>query len=404
MREGFSYNQDDESAGNEARGQNAQRKGETFDRFKVFLGDLFRTKDRPEQAQDTNERSVEKRSRFARAWRRLFRARVAETEPVTGEQPRARSGLFFEMQTTREAGTDQAPATETPAEPTEATERPAMPAAEAPLTQGPVNEAYEPAAPEQPNDGTAEVPMQQAPQPHEQASAHAQEQTVLPTMVYREARPGTEARLRQVTTTAEQAEKKAKKAQKEAVQAVKTVEKSASKAPESVAQAVQAEKVFAPKAPEKAPKAPEQKRAAKEVLKHAMQKVETSKQPSTPEVKISFKKEEIYNVRPEVQAVVEKLEAQETNEKAYELSHEHKDLDKQAAVSMALLQQQADDHAKAAAAVLAQATKQQAAQLAAKQAKNKATAPLQLAQTAAVGGFIALVVVIAIIFAVLLIK
>ena len=200
--------------------------------------------------------------------------------------------------------------------------------------------------------------------------------------------------------------KNANKAQIEAAQAVKTVEKAVANAPERVVQDVRAEKVTAPKSPEKAPEVHEQKRAAKEVLKHAMQKAETGKLPTTPEVKRSFKKEEIYNVRPEVQAVVEKLEAKETNEKAYELSHEHKDLDKQATAQWALLQQQADDHAKAAAAVLARATKEQAAQLAAAQAKSKT--PLFGSSTGqnnlAVGAFVSLVVLFAIILMILLIK
>lgn len=117
--------------------------------------------------------------------------------------------------------------------------------------------------------------------------------------------------------------------------------------------------------------------------------------------------EKLYGVSKEVKEVVEKLEQAEVNEISYELSHEHKDLDKQAANQWAQLQQQAEEQAKAAAAALAQAQKSVAASSSALQTQVKKQAPAHVLQSytqALIAGVTTAIILFAIILVILLIK
>ena len=74
----------------------SEHRPDTVDRFKRFLGDLFKPKEKSTEENDEDaEGRSEKRGRFARAWRRLFRGTVAKTETIDEGAPKR--GLFFEL-------------------------------------------------------------------------------------------------------------------------------------------------------------------------------------------------------------------------------------------------------------------------------------------------------------------
>lgn len=94
-------------------------------------------------------------------------------------------------------------------------------------------------------------------------------------------------------------------------------------------------------------KSPEAARRAAKTIIETLPKQEAGQQ--------EFTQERIYNVTPDLKKFVEKHEVNEANEKANELSHEHKDMDKQ---SWTAMQQAAYEQSQANAAALAAAQQQ----------------------------------------------
>lgn len=449
MAEGYSYKPIDENdATAPAEKALASKSTEAVDKFKVFIGDLFKPKEKTEEDEEDDEESestTEKTGRFSRAWRKLFSTKVVEKQEITdggvanvreetgsNETAPAQNGLFFELARTEDEVTRSADARRTEesdvADASETIDTEPHIAEAAPTIEAEQKPIHEEEL------GVLHIQRDRADQDSRiQEEAHTQETAPARDQYYPGGlTSGERYRLWRAEKDAERAKKEAKTAKKTATSSAKKVDKHIKVAktaerqkPEAVlASTPETVPLVAAAAAERVTRPSVRPEAAKEVMRRSIEKpVERANVTQSERIKTtekqedklpqahekSFEKETVYNVAPEVQKVVEKLEDSETNEIAYELSHEHKDMDKAAASQWALLQQQADDQAKAAASALAAAlakdtslTDKPSSQLPVSSTPANDTSKLYT--QALMGGFIAAVVLFAIILTILLVK
>lgn len=99
MAEGYSYNPDEEKPKTtDEVDPLVVKKPEAVDRFRAFIGEIFKPKESKEKKEEDDEdkESLAKKSRFSRLWRSLFPS-VATQENIAGETVEGpRHGLFFE--------------------------------------------------------------------------------------------------------------------------------------------------------------------------------------------------------------------------------------------------------------------------------------------------------------------
>ncbi len=415
MAEGFSFKPDEEAADTTHETTGAKR-ADTLDRFKLFLGDLFKPKEKQEDEDDDVE-TTGRKGRFARAWKRLFGGAVVERENVeTGQQETApRNGLFFELSPTETRQPDrEQPELEAPVRESisSKTERPVTDTAEAPSSEpmqesehASVGQAEE--ATEEANDTTRfmQEESRRTVVSEQQTDAQERPQEVVRERYYAVGPTALErARMRKLENDQRRLERDVRKA-KDSTEKLdakrRNVEQRTVTPAETREPAQQVRTVEALR-----PVRPEVVRAAKRTVEWVPEPRNIERQPTElKEVpKEAFKAEKIYNVPESVQKVVERIEKDDAKEIAYELSHEHKDLDKQSATALALLQQQADDRAKAALIAMQSAGKTTQSQKNKMQKDAGNSSQQQIYQQAALGGFIAAVVIFAIVLVLLLLK
>lgn len=408
-------------------------------RFKLFLQELFSEKpaekageksaDKKESEDDDEETSKDKKGRFGRAWQMLF-PKVAQKETIEGASVRTGGGLFFERSdvaaettaaevsaesttvtpasTTAEANTtvteapveassvDVAVETSVPEAPTAtlATERPAEHAADTPeptltSTERPAERPRTTTFDRIPDEvvyTTSRAEASPAPQPQVIERSAAPERVVASLNTTERMRQSRiERRQKDIEREVKRTNREAKRQEPDVVytreavvqqntierapvprthtiETIKTVEKPVIKTEVAESETV------AQNGPERQPQ-PEQKRVAEQLL------------------------------HTEIKEVTE-----DSKEIAYELSHEHKDMDKQSAGAWAALQASADAQAKINAAAIA------AAQVAAQQsAQNEADKLAEARQhivykQAITGGFITAVIIIAVIIVMILLQ
>lgn len=348
------------------------RKRSAAEQFKMFIGDLFRSKE--QQDDDDDELSPERRKkrRFARAFSRLFGGRVVQKEEIAedGVATSAR-GIFFEQTPVEASESGQVTAEQETPENSE----PAIEAV-APNNTAPDIETVES------HDGSNSSESNEVP-----ARVLADER-----FAYMSGAAIAERR------RAERAEHRAKRIERDAERLQKKVDRieveqnRASNRTEVVGDARKKTEAIA---------------VRPEMVREAVQRVVESQ----PERKVEQAGRKLdvktaYRLTPELAKKVEQLEDEEAKEKAYELSHEHKDMDKQAANSWAVLQQAADEQAKKNAAALQAATKAASdAALQQKAANQKLAGDYsQLYKRAAATGFTTAAIIIVIIIIMLLVQ
>ncbi len=405
MAEGFSFKPDEEATDTTHETTGAKR-ADTLDRFKLFLGDLFKPKEKQEDEDDDVETSGRK-GRFARAWKRLFGGAVVQRENIeTGQQETTpRNGLFFELSPTETRQPDRerpeavAPVRESVSS---QSERPATDATEA-STSEPVQELEQRTSTQ--TEGSTEESRRSRVESERQANDQERPQEVVRERYYAVGPTALErARMRKLENDQRRLERDVRKA-KDSTEKLDTkrrsVEQRTVTSAETREPAQQVRTVEALR-----PVRPEVVRAAKRNVERVPEARNIERQPTElKEVpKEAFKAEKIYNVPESVQKVVERIEKDDAKEIAYELSHEHKDLDKQSATALALLQQQADDRAKAALISMQNAGKTTQSQKNKMQKDAENSSQQQIYQQAALGGFIAAVVIFAIVLVLLLLK
>ena len=391
-----------------------------------FWQELFKDKSdkkdskESEEDEDDDEETGKKKSRFSRMWSSLF-PKVAQKETVKDsvEAPQPR-GLFFEQTNVEaddssaeqsgelpDAGLTQAEvsAIETPSEvatesPVEHTteEVPERPKVEAPVerpvaavVESPAVETPEP-APRPRTDVYDRVPDEVATLAPERSSTTTERSAAPERVVVGGLSNAERLRLARMERRQKDIERTAKQVKKEVTreqQPQKTVERPPVVVPTErvVYQHSPERPVPSPKTPEKAPQPQQVERIVKQ------ETIETKPEHEQKRVVEELLKTEI------------KETTDDTKEIQYELSHEHKDLDKQSAAAWTALQASADAQAKANAAAIAAAQAASQAGISAQDAQKIAQqAHADLYKKAALSGFVTAVVIIAVIIAMILLK
>ncbi|NBU34400.1 hypothetical protein EBZ38_14545 [bacterium] len=400
-------------------------------RFKLFLQELFSDKSDNKESDDEEEKKKDKKGRFTRAWQKLFPS-VAQKETIEGVAARSGSGLFFERSDVVEppvAGSvlaNKAPHTndQHPADTNESVVARTDPATEqAPDQQRAITEepasTYESAnrSPEPTSSGDEElttVVPEIAPTSTEQsrtvifdrvpdeavaAGSIEAAPTPQPQVIERSAAP--ERVVASLNTTERMRQSRIERRQKDIEHEVKRTNKELKhQEPDVVYQLEKApQNTPVERTPVPKPNSIETvKTVEKPVVKtEIIERTVDIKPESQPKPEQKRVAEEL--LRAEIKEVTE-----DSKEIAYELSHEHKDMDKQAAGAWAALQASADAQAKINAAAIA------AAQAASKQAaQDIGSTPVSSSQNsvykqAITGGFITALVIIALIIVFILIQ
>ena len=425
-------------------------------RFKMFLQELFSEKsdgkspDKKESDDDDEEKSKDKKNRFSRAWQKLF-PKVAQKETVDGK-PNNAGGLFFERDeivedakpvdavegstaTAVEAAesslsAEQAPeqTVETPS--VEATElltaesEPEEAEYVEPTDETSYAEAPEPTV-ETENPVTAERPpsfvYDRAPEEVVTMYSSTPESGYTASAVTTTERAPERVVVGSLTTTERMRQSRMERRQKDIQREVKQTNKQLrDQEPITV---MERERVVQ-KTVERIPQ-PKQPEAQRTEVKNTFERVAQANVQNNPEVKKvieqrpaasevvehTVEKAPEQQPEPEQKRVAEQLlhteivdNGEDTKEIAYELSHEHKDMDKQSAAAWTALQASADEQAKANAAAIA------AAQVATQQAANDEVNKLAEARQGIVykqaitGGFVTAIVIIAIIIMLFLVQ
>lgn len=363
-------------------------------RFKLFLQELFSEKSaEKKEAEEDVEKNKDKKSRFARAWRILFSS-VAQKETVDSAPAASATGLFFERGIVTDAAEhiDHAEQAVVEAQPEQTAAAEAVETPQAPLAE---------AAPERPRTVVYERQPDTVMPSAEAVAAPEAAPAPQPQIIERSAAP--ERVVYSPNTTERIRQARIERRQKDIERDVKNVNREQQRSPEIA------------KTPERVPQPIQQTTEViktKEVIKN-IETLKSVEEPATKQDTIERIVQQNPNQqpKPEQKRVAEQLlhaEIKEVNDEskdiAYELSHEHKDMDKQSAGAWAALQASADAQAKVNAAAIA------AAQAAPFKAANDQTEDLVQARQSVVykkaitGGFVTAIVIIAVLIVLFLIQ
>jgi len=425
MAEGYSYNPDDDESAEIKAPEVLVPKIEPVDRFKNLMSELFRDKKESKADEEEQEDGKEKvrKGRFGRLWSKLFPS-VAQKEDVAEAEPAARRGMFVDM-----VSIDIQPSAEAPSKATAEAPELALPDTEPArmntVEKTPLQETVLPFKTALNEPETANLEQQITAAEAEPEIAQGTEQMAIerppadtdsaPTdrqyYGYGGLTPSERHRLNRLEGRESANEKELKKIHNQ-------VNRDSAKPPVKEAIPINYERSQAQPERTVPPvfRTPEVRR---EAVKHEAVKRESIEQKAELAAEAKWlvtseaaaqKVEELkkaYIAPVEMQKYIEKAESTDTKEIAHELSHEHKDMDKQSTAIWAALQASASATATANAKALADAQTLSVRQSSQDGGAN-VQAPLapknSMYKTAVVSGMLTAVIIIAIIIVILLVQ